>query len=618
MFSYLALLWNPRSTEEQANSKNLKTRIFEKHADFYCCLSTSGMSVHCQKSKDSDGTALLLPERRGVILGTAFPTATTSKPSPPHIAAQTELSLLDSAEIISTTGSIITEKLWGSYISLFTTPDFRVRYVLRSPCSILSCFHTVIDNVQVFFSVVDDCLQLRQAPFTVHWPVIRAQTAQRDYLTRETALAEVKDIEPGELVTHREDSLTKSFLWNPCKISRERPIERFADAVESIRTETLRVVHGWASLYNDIVLQLSGGLDSSVVLASLKDAPTAPRIYPVTLYSIDECLADERAYARSMANKAGIPLITLERANDCDLSIFLRCSRTARPVLNFTAPSYVFALKNLVTAHKCDAVFDGELGDQVFGSPATSEPVADFLFRRGMHPMIFMVARDLARARRISVWLALRDGIFLYRSSNWRSSRAEMTDYIRPFDLARTSFVTRDVLEQCLRETKRFIHPWFHDGYTTAPSTLPLIYALIITTSTSYHAPFRIPNDPPYVRPLISQPLIEAALRIPGELSIRRGWNRSVVRTAFSRHLSKEVLLRTTKISFDTWCRLAIRKNALWLKEFFLDGILAKERLLDTKRVEILLSNKMTADSALIPHLFAVAYIEGWLRQYIS
>lgn len=612
MFRYLALLWNPYSSEARVSAEHLKTRVLDTLPGWPCCISLSGMSVHCLLSSTDEGSLIALPEQRGAVIGAAFPTCA----APTSNGAQRALAQLSFDEIQLTRGKIITERIWGSYIALFATSDLHTRYVLRAPCSMLACFHTVIREVHVFFSVVDDCLALRQAPFSINWPVIRAQAAQRDFLARETALAEVSAVEAGECVSHNDDTIAKSFFWNPCRISQTRPIERFDEAVGSIRHETLRVVHSWASRYKAIALELSGGLDSSIVLASLKEAPTAPRICPVNLYST-ECPVDERRFAQSMAEKTGIPLVTMERASDCDLSIFLRCSRTARPALHFTAPGHVGAINALVHKYGCEAVFDGELGDNVFGNPSTAEPVSDFLLRYGLRPGLLAVARDLARLKRVSIWSALRAGVSLSRSVDWRTSRAALTTASDPTTLGSRCFVTREMLEDCRREARQFVHPWFREEFAATPTAIPLIYALISTTSTSYHAPFRLPDQPPYIRPLVSQPLVEVALRIPGALSIRRGWNRAVARTAFASDLSKEVLLRTTKINFDTWCRLAIQRNSRWLKEFLLDGILARERILDTRRVSILLSDDLTADSALLPYLFVIAYIEGWLRQWI-
>jgi asparagine synthase (glutamine-hydrolysing) len=445
--------------------------------------------------------------------------------------------------------------------------------------------------------------------------VIRAQAARGDYLTRETALAEVTSLEAGERLSCNDDSIDRAFFWNPCRISQSQAIPQFDAASGALRDETLRAIASWASRYRTVALQLSGGLDSSIVLAGLKAAPTAPRIYAVNWYST-ECTADERSFAQTMATLARVPFVTIERDSDGALPMFLRCSRTARPVLNFTAPGHALAIGAVARTYACDAVFDGELGDNVFGTPYTAEPMVDFFARYGLRPQILTIARDLARVRRISLWRALSDGVALHRSAGWRSSRLALTRIIDASEQSLTSFVTRDALEEYRREEERFIHPWFQEEFAATPTAIPLIYALIVTTSTSYHAPFDVPEDPPYIRPLISLPLVEVALRIPGALSIRGGWNRAVARAAFSNELSKKVLLRTTKMNFDSWVRLAIHKNTQWLRDFLLDGILARERILDVKRVTMLLSEDLVEDRALMPQLFVAAYIEGWLRQW--
>ena len=50
------------------------------------------------------------------------------------------------------------------------------------------------------------------------------------------------------------------------------------EAVVSLRETTVGCEHAWASCYDGIVHNLSGGLDSSIVLSCLKSAPSRPRV----------------------------------------------------------------------------------------------------------------------------------------------------------------------------------------------------------------------------------------------------------------------------------------------------------------------------------------------------
>jgi asparagine synthase (glutamine-hydrolysing) len=177
-------------------------------------------------------------------------------------------------------------------------------------------------------------------------------------------------------------------------------------------------------------------------------------------------------------------------------------------------------------------------------------------------------------------------------------------------------FATREVVEEYCREASRFVHPWFEEQIGVDLSSIALIQALIAVTSTPYHFPFALSDQPAYIHPLLSQPLIEVALRIPGHFSVRQGWNRAAARAGFFDLLSDEVRFRTGKTDMTPWVRQAVRQNTAWLREFLLDGILARQNIIDKNRVESVLSDTANNNTTLINHLFIPLYIEGWLRQW--
>ena len=88
----------------------------------------------------------------------------------------------------------------------------------------------------------------------------------------------------------------------------DEPIQDPQTAITELRRTARACIHTWAACYSDIVHNLSGGLDSSIVLSCLKDAPSQPNISCLHYFGTgpDE---DERKYARLMAGRVGIELI---------------------------------------------------------------------------------------------------------------------------------------------------------------------------------------------------------------------------------------------------------------------------------------------------------------------
>jgi asparagine synthase (glutamine-hydrolysing) len=163
----------------------------------------------------------------------------------------------------------------------------------------------------------------------------------------------------------------------------------------------------------------------------------------------------------------------------------------------------------------------------------------------------------------------------------------------------------------------RFLHPWLKRSRYIAPSSLPLLFGLITVTSATYHSPFSGPNDPLQVSPLISQPLLELALRTPAHLHCKFAQDRAVARAAFADALPPEILQRGMgKGGPGLWAKEVVENNSGFLREFLLEGILVRRRLIDRTKLETVLSPRIVKSTVIVGDIFAKLYIEAWLRAW--
>jgi asparagine synthase (glutamine-hydrolysing) len=163
----------------------------------------------------------------------------------------------------------------------------------------------------------------------------------------------------------------------------------------------------------------------------------------------------------------------------------------------------------------------------------------------------------------------------------------------------------------------RFVHPWFKSSRLIAPGAHALLFGLIKVTSTSYHSPFSKAFDPPQVSPLVGQPLVEAALRIPGYLHCKNGQDRPVARAAFADALSTEVLQRGLGKGGPTlWTRDVVENNREFLREYLLNGVLVRERLVDRRKLDAVLSSRIAKSTVMVGDVIVKLYIEAWLRKW--
>jgi hypothetical protein len=64
------------------------------------------------------------------------------------------------------------------------------------------------------------------------------------------------------------------------------------------------------------------------------------------------------------------------------------------------------------------------------------------------------------------------------------------------------------------------------------------------------------------------------------------------------------------------WAREVVDNNTRFLREFLLDGILVRRRLIDRMKLEIVLSPRVVKSTVVVGDIFAKLYIEAWLRAW--
>jgi asparagine synthase (glutamine-hydrolysing) len=320
-----------------------------------------------------------------------------------------------------------------------------------------------------------------------------------------------------------------------------------------------------------------------------------------------------------MAGAVNCKLVEHLRNQQLDLRRIDDCNPTVRPVLNFSAPDV--EARNAQLAHEIDAsaIFNGELGDNVFGSQPGPGALLEGIRRLGLSGKFLAVTLDYTMLTRQSIWKTLAS---VYRE---RLSTISNPDFCASTEMQRrygTAGARSMILastaaqEYCTALGDRFSHPWLKQSRHLAPGAHMLLFGLIVVTSTSYHSPFSGPSDPPLVSPLLSQPLVEVALRIPAYFHCMFSQDRPVARAAFSDVLPSRILERGVGKGGPTqWVKDVVENNSQFLGEYLLDGFLMRRGLIDRKKLEAFLSPRFTKSGAIVGDIFAKLYIEAWLRK---
>jgi asparagine synthase (glutamine-hydrolysing) len=616
MLRYMVITWNPESAANREAAANIYRRINDSYDNWLPALDHDGLYVAYIKPEHVSDAVVHLHNDGGAIFGTIFQSPTMRFPKSP-----TPMRLMDerhSEHILRTVGRSLIADTWGHYVAVLRYPQTATTVVIRSPASRLPCLCVRRGTVSIFFSNLVDYTSLNPAPLSINWDSITAQVVGGDYLTNETAINEITSVECGEAVECGPSVRTNHVYWDPRGLLESRSIATFGAAKHAIRESAEYCVNAISSAHTDVLVKLSGGLDSSIVLSALTRAPHRPSITTVN-YHFRGC-GDERRFARIMARKANCQIVERSRNAQLDLRRFLDCNLTVRPVLNFSAPDVEARTNTLAKELGASAIFDGELGDNLFGSQPNPGVLVECAQQNGLGRIFLKSALEYAMLTKQSVWRSLSLG---YREARDISAMpdfrigTEMQRHYGRSGARATILATATAQDYGNQIEERFVHPWLRRSRRIAPGSQRLLLGLITVTSPLYHSPFSNQNDPPQVSPLVSQPLVEIALQIPSYLHCRFGQDRAVARAAFADVLPSEILQRGLgKGGPDLWARDVIEGNATYLREFFLDGVLVKQGIIDRKKVENALSPRIVKSTVIVGDIFAKLYIESWLRAF--
>jgi asparagine synthase (glutamine-hydrolysing) len=591
MIRFLAFVWNPSCTTDSSEVIRLSQSLAHRSEVWVCALRIDGLLVFQTGENRSSSEVHILGEGSGIIVGRIF-------------SRGNETQRVKFGRLIDTS--------WGRYVAFTTDTSTRTTRVIRSPAGALNCFHARSAGVRIFFSDVEDYTPLRSDPPSINWPWVATLLAYPRHAmgSSSTGISDLEQLQPGEcLVCSPDGAAHRKLVWNPFLIASSDPIEDFHTAAAAIRSAAQSCIWSWAAGYSQIVLLLSGGLDSSIVLNCLSTAPTQPQITCVTYFAESCVTGDERAYARISAGQAGCRLLEVEEhASDTDLTAILRIAKHPVPWSYLLYVRHSAREGQIAANTNSSAIFSGTAGDQIFFYGPAVLAAADYLRRHGVFSGFIPYALSLARRNKLSLWsvlsTALQDRLTAPRYDAVRDNESP------------NRLITQEAMEEADRSAE-IRHYWmpFAEGVPHGK----LLHVLMTDCTQDLRDPLGSQDYPERVQPLNSQPLIETCLRIPTYVLTRAGWSRAAARSAFSSNLPSQIVSRFSKGYIDSQNADLLRRNLDMVRELLLDGHLASRRLIDRRKLERLLTPEQVrlspeAGEALCEHL---SY-EVWLRNWVS
>jgi asparagine synthase (glutamine-hydrolysing) len=604
MYRYIAVFWNSLSDPSVDQARRITETVESRIEGIGCALKTPDAAIYYQ----SDNPGFFECNQAGslVVLGKIF----TKKFGIGEMPERAVFDMVSAAEACGDQGRTLVRGYWGRYVAFGRDEQTQRWFALRDPTAEIPCYMTVTEEVTIVFSNMEDCLQLPLGKFSVNWQYLAYSLLFPFRDSDQTGFEEITALEAGEAVTLENGKpVARQCQWDIVQAAMGDPVTDMNEAVRLARSTLLGCIGALASQHQHIQLQLSGGLDSSIVLAGLLHAPSRPEVQCIHHYDSD-IGADERAFARMAVAGAcqssgrHCELVEYERNPDCSLEKLLTFPQTARPVYG---SGYLIdrSLDSNSAANPTPVQFTGSGGDGVFHRFKGNGGAIDYAWRHGISRKLLRVAFEAAQSGD-TFYGVLKDAFYhgvlkkpVQLNQHWGD----------PCDWVRVSANYTDIQPAWMKHAHA-------RGHVVSPHKLRHIGGMIFPNILD---PFEGAGRWHRVSPISAQPIVELFARIPLYILMADAEDRTVARRAFEGLLPEPLLSRKVKCYLEGYSVAVFEHHREFIKSMLVDGILAKQGFIDNGLAHAGIRSVGPDNYAPVSGLFGPQLnIETWLRRWRS
>ena len=477
---------------------------------------------------------------------------------------------------------------WGNFLLLCA--DEQTPFVYRDPSGSIPAYEVSADAGEYFLSDAElaHSLGLLGVPgldlgFAIHWlqfPFLR---------TDRTGIRGVRELLPGSVRRRACGGWRSEPGWRPWDHVRPAQVS-FEQFARELRRTALKFVPAQVQGAS-VLLQLSGGLDSSIIAASLAHAGIEFNSVNFASKSAD---GDERRYAREVAVRFGSPLTEILE-DELDRSIKVPAERKFRPGSNPVLVPLDEAIEQLQRDAGSELLVDGGGGDNLFCYLTGASPILDALRSAG-----------LAQARRTGSDISELAGCTLWEAATSALKRAAPSGWWR-WKEDRT-YLNREML---LQRADR--HPWLDAPGFSLPGKREHVASLV---HIQHFLDRRAAHGSTLLHPLMAEPLLELCLSIPSWEWMRGGVDRAVARSAFQDLLPPDVIERRSKGSLQGLFHRFFDAMSEDLRELLLSGTLVGHRIADADAIEQAFVRGDRRDDEVQMRLSEMASLDLWIQSW--
>ncbi|MDY0749099.1 asparagine synthase C-terminal domain-containing protein [Paucibacter sp. R3-3] len=603
MFRYVAFAWDASRPEVSAFAEQLG-RTLQQQAGWSATLQRAGLLVLVHGETPGVNQAYALQGGQGVVLGKVFRRRDLVA-SPSADQQSDSITSREANRILAAGGQVLVDEFWGRYVAFLQAADGSTD-VVRDPSGTLPCHLLRHEGLAIVFSWLEDVLQLLndRAPWRwtprVDQDAIANQLREGAITGRQACLEGLTHLIAGERLNLH--SGARATLWDGTAFARSPLKCDIQEAADRLRDLVRACTATWARCCATILMRLSGGVDSSILLTCLAPTRVAADVIGLNYFS-EGSNSDERHYARLVAMKVGRDLLEQQRDPGFRIERVLQVARMPDP-MPYIGSMNAGTDARLAASYGARSMFTGGGGDSLFYEFPAWWPAADYFHNEGLNAGFVSAATDAARLGRLSVWRTIALALTRTRGPNIGEKTTT----------AHTALLAPDLRNKAA-VPQRLLHPAVQQA-----AGLPLgkyMQTIALLHPIGYYDPFEQANAPETVNPLLSQPLVEYCLQLPTYQLIQGGRGRALARRAFAKDLPQQIVNRRSKGGMEDHAKAVLESNLDLIRELLLDGQLAARGLIDRPKVGELLSGRPTTLPSATSQIHSLVAIEAWLTRWV-
>lgn len=491
---------------------------------------------------------------------------------------------------------------WGAYVLLRRAADGAVA-VARDPSGRVPAYWRDLGHQVVVASHVGLVLDGRGAPPGFDWEYLTLMAAGLYLPSRRTGYAGVQEIVPGrELVVGREAA--DVAYWRPASFY-GRPLRTARSVRTRLRAAAEASAAFWASQYDRMALDLSGGLDSSIVLGLLARSAARPELICLNAM-VGHAESDERAYARAAADLHGVRLV--ERLLDSEtiaLDVRSDDELQPRPTTRLLGIGFGEAGLEVARSAGAQAYATGRGGDHVFGAYLPAAAVRDRLREDCNLPGWLRYCYLTSRRTGRPFLSLLRDSLSGFdRDATARRHILHASEFVKPEAVAGVPVAGH-------------MHPWLEEALEAASEAKLTQVVNLIELQRHYDRIGRA-AEIDEVHPFIAQPVFEASLATPSHRFALDEVDRSLQREVFKDLLPPLIYGRREKGGTTSHSLRVYRRNVETVRTLLMEGELARRGVIDRRQVEARLTPLGFLDGRFGSKLKYALVAELWIQRALN